>query len=108
LYDQILAELGAAVQEFQKKPKYLSRVIAAWSRKHPGVQLLLVIDQFEELLTRSQDDRKNSNQTKEQEGESTKQKEWQEFLEALQIAIADHPQTLRLALTLRSDFEPRF
>ena len=109
LYDQILAELGAVNQEFQKEPKYLSRVIAAWSRKHPRVQLLLVIDQFEELLTRGQDDRESRNQTKQQEDvHPGEQKEWQKFLEVLRSAIENHPQTLRLVLTLRSDFEPRF
>ena len=109
LYDRILAELDVVSQQLQQEPyEYFSRAIATWSQKHSGVRLFLVIDQFEELLTRSQDDRKSSNQTQEQEGESTEQKEWQEFLEVLRIAIADHPQTLRLLLTLRSDFEPRF
>lgn len=108
LYDRILAELDSVSQQLQQEPQYFSRAIATWSQKHSGVRLFLVIDQFEELLTRSQDDRKSSNQTQEQEGESTEQKEWQEFLEVLRIAIADHPQTLRLVLTLRSDFEPRF
>ncbi|MEP0924352.1 hypothetical protein [Leptolyngbya sp. ST-U4] len=109
LYDQILAELGAVNQKLREEPQYLSQLIATWEQKHPGVQLLLVIDQFEELLTRSQDDRESPNQTKQQEDiHPNEQKEWQKFLQVLRTAIENHPQTLRLVLTLRSDFEPRF
>ncbi len=108
LYDKILAELDSVSQNLQKEPQYFSDEIATWSQKHPGVRLLLVIDQFEELLTRSQDDHESHNQTEQQEGDRPSEREWQRFLEALRIAIVEHAQTLRLVLTLRSDFEPRF
>jgi WD40 repeat protein len=109
LYNQILAELGSVSESLQKNLQFLSQAISAWSQKHAGVRLLLVIDQFEELLTRSQDDRGSLNQSEVQaENRPDDQKEWQKFLEALRIAIKAHPQTLRLVLTLRSDFEPRF
>jgi len=117
LHDRILAEVDAVSHHLQQDPQSFSRAIAAWSQKHPGIQLVLVIDQFEELLTRSQDDRESPNQTEQQDGvhgvslkenRPTELKEWQKFLEVLRIAIKDHAQTLRVVLTLRSDFEPRF
>jgi WD40 repeat protein/energy-coupling factor transporter ATP-binding protein EcfA2 len=126
LHDRILAELEAVSHHLQQDPQYFSRAIATWSQHHPGVRLLLVIDQLEELLTRSQDDaaqrisdgnRQSPNPAAQQadvpgvslpEPRSTEQKEWQKFLAVLQIAIAEQSKTLRLVLTLRSDFEPRF
>lgn len=109
LYDRILAELDFISKNLQQEPQYFSRLIATWSQKYSGVRLLLVIDQFEELLTRSQDDPESANQIEQQDGNRpTEQKGWQQFLEVLRIAIADHSQTLHLLLTLRSDFEPQF
>ncbi|MEO0374661.1 MAG: caspase family protein [Cyanobacteria bacterium P01_A01_bin.17] len=52
--------------------------------------LVVVIDQFEELITRCGD------------------KERQQFLESLSIALQTYPQKLRLVITLRSDFESQF
>ncbi|NJN85645.1 MAG: hypothetical protein HC881_04165 [Leptolyngbyaceae cyanobacterium SL_7_1] len=52
--------------------------------------LLLIIDQAEELITLCQD-----------------RDERQEFLTMLVAAIDTHPTTLRVVLTLRSDFEPQ-
>jgi hypothetical protein len=117
LHDRILAELDAASQHLQQEPQTFSRTIATWNQKHPGVHLLLVIDQLEELLTRSQDDSakqipygngESPSQTEQNKDDATEQKEWQKFLEVLRIAIVEHASTLRLVLTLRSDFEPRF
>lgn len=120
LYEQILETLNAVSEKLQNDSKYFSHAIATWSQQHPGVKLLLVIDQFEELLTTSQDKREpvqsvepesakvvpqNENQPEQQ---SQKRKEWQTFLDVLRVAIAEQPQTLHLVLTLRSDFEPRF
>jgi WD40 repeat protein len=53
-------------------------------------KILLVIDQFEELITQC------------------KQEERQEFLNTLQTALAACPQQLRLVLTLRDDFKHDF
>ncbi|MBW4527747.1 MAG: caspase family protein [Phormidium tanganyikae FI6-MK23] len=65
--------------------------LAQWFEAHPQVNLLLVIDQFEELITLCRND-----------------KERQQFLELLATAITAHPDQLHLVLTLRSDFEPQF
>jgi WD40 repeat protein len=53
--------------------------------------MMLVIDQFEELITLCHDE-----------------EEREAFLNMLSQAIQDHPKILRIVLTLRSDFEPQF
>ena len=65
--------------------------LSLWFQEHPHTHLLVVVDQFEELITlcRDQQERKN-------------------FLDVLAEAIASHPTQLHLVLTLRSDFEPQF
>ncbi len=65
--------------------------LANWFKEHPQANLLLVVDQFEELITLCRNDQ-----------------ERQQFLEALAEAIATYPNQLHLVLTLRSDFEPQF
>ena len=66
--------------------------VGAWADREPGGRLLLlVIDQFEELITLCWD-----------AGER------EQFLQLLQRALAAHPERLRVVLTLRSDFEPQF
>ena len=62
-----------------------------WFTEHPQGKLLLVVDQFEELITLCQND-----------------SERQQFLAALAVAIATYPNQLHVVLTLRSDFEPQF
>lgn len=69
----------------------LTQYMATWSRKHPGMKLLLVIDQFEELITLCRDE-----------------KEREQFQDGLARAVTAYPKQLRLVLTLRSDFEPQF
>ncbi|PSR18880.1 hypothetical protein C8255_04990 [filamentous cyanobacterium CCP3] len=103
-------DLETVSRQLQQDPQYLSRAIAAWSQQQPGARLVMVIDQFEEVLTTGRgvgDTSPMEHHTAAQPAiaEAT---HGQRFLEALGIAIADHPQTLRLVLTLRSDFEPRF
>jgi WD40 repeat protein/tetratricopeptide (TPR) repeat protein len=65
--------------------------LANWFKEHPKANLLLIVDQFEELITLCRDDQ-----------------ERQQFLETLAGAIATYPHQLHLVLTLRSDFEPQF
>jgi len=76
------------------------KIVEEWSRNHPDIKLLLVIDQFEELITLSRDG--------EQDKKSNKQPEWQQFLKFLEEVIAANLEQLRIVVTLRSDFEPRF
>jgi len=65
--------------------------LSVWFEEHPQAHLLVVVDQFEELITLCRD-----------------QQERKFFLEMLAEAIATHPTQLHLVLTLRSDFEPQF
>jgi WD40 repeat protein len=75
----------------EEKVATLANHLADWSQQHPQTKMLLVIDQFEELMTLCKDDREREN-----------------FLTLLAEAVAKYPEQLRLVLTLRSDFEPQF
>lgn len=74
----------------KQAPRQFIDVIANWRQIPANTRLLLVIDQFEELIT------------------TCKQQEREQFLNFLGEALAAHSQQLYLVLTLRSDFEPRF
>ena len=65
--------------------------LAAWRNLHPNSKLLLVIDQFEEVVTLCRSDT-----------------EREMFLSGLARALKAFPDWLRMVLTLRSDFEPQF
>jgi WD40 repeat protein len=84
---------GASITQLDiaEKVASLSSHLEAWSQQHPDSKLLLVIDQFEELITLCKDEPERS-----------------QFLAVLAQAVAKYPQQLRLVLTLRSDFEPQF
>ena len=68
----------------------LEQTLSAWLQAHSDTQLLVVIDQFEELVTLSGS------------------KERLLFLEILANAIVKYDKQLHLVITLRSDFEPQF
>ena len=92
-------------QLLQNNQTHFSQTIAAWHElnQNQGKKLLLVIDQFEELITQSQISQIQQSQ------DSVEQKsEWQKFLDVLAVAIQAQAQHLRIVVTLRSDFEPRF
>jgi WD40 repeat protein len=84
---------GASITQLgiEEKVASLSSHLAAWSQQHPNQIMLLVIDQFEELITLCKDEQ-----------------EREQFLALLAEAVAKYPKQLRLVLTLRSDFEPQF
>jgi WD40 repeat protein/energy-coupling factor transporter ATP-binding protein EcfA2 len=85
----VLKELGIA-KNSQIDPQIFIEAIAVWSQTHPETKLLLVIDQFEELITFCRSDQKR-----------------QEFLVLLADLLKAHSNVLRLVVTLRSDFEPQ-
>ena len=70
--------------------KNLLARLANWSQLNPNSKLLLVIDQFEELVTISRNDT-----------------EREQFLSGLAEAASAFPEQLRLVLTLSNDFEPQ-
>ena len=79
----------------QPSPQTLDRTLSPevalrnWFGQNP-TSLLVVIDQFEELVTQCDD------------------RERQQFLETLAIALKTYPKQLRAVITLRSDFESQF
>ncbi|BAZ24148.1 WD-40 repeat-containing protein [Kalymmatonema gypsitolerans NIES-4073] len=87
-------------QRLQRNPNQFIEILTTWSQKNPDVKLLLVIDQFEELITLS---RKT-----EQVKQDNQPQEWQQFLQLLEVTLAAKLAQLRIIVTLRSDFEPRF
>ncbi|MBD2605956.1 caspase family protein [Scytonema hofmannii FACHB-248] len=107
LHSEINNILNQLTQELQKEePQYFTNVMARWSQENANTKLLLVIDQFEELITMSQDKRGSGEQSDSQEQNEHKERQW--FLSRLRITLVKYPQQLHIVLTLRSDFEPRF
>ncbi len=78
------------------------KIIKTWSEQRPGIKLLLVIDQFEELITLSSQSEENK------ENKQPNLTESQQFLELLEAILAAKEPQLSIVVTLRSDFEPRF
>jgi WD40 repeat protein len=72
-----------------------AQCLADWFKQHPQTHLLVVIDQFEELITLGN-------------GDEAKKQERQQFIQDLTAAIQAYPTQFHLVLTLRSDFEPQF
>jgi WD40 repeat protein/energy-coupling factor transporter ATP-binding protein EcfA2 len=89
-YQDCIIQIDTWSQEWRNNPEHLSHLIAQWGEQHPTYKLLLVIDQFEELTTLSQDDERKS------------------FLQVLKSIIQTSSQQLRVVATLRADFESRF
>ena len=113
-------DIQQASEALKTSPETLSILMEAWSQLHPEKQLLLVIDQFEELITLAPKPKKEPAQSRwntitrgrrfewqppTQDLETRPQ--WQVFTERLAQAIESCSQ-LRILVTLRSDFAPRF
>lgn len=84
-------DFSSRLAEFWTDPDALATRVGAWTVRVPAGRLLLVVDQFEELITRCRD-----------------ASDRDQFLRLLDRALAAHPDRFRVVLTLRSDFEPRF
>lgn len=89
LYTLLINHLPG-INALRKKDSTLTGLITQWSKKNPGQKLLLVIDQFEELVTLCRE---------EQDREA--------FLLELVNALESQRRILHIVLTLRSDFEPQ-
>jgi WD40 repeat protein len=85
--------LNQALAAFKPSSIELTPVqtLADWFEAHPKAHLLIVVDQFEEMITLCLDER-----------------ERKQFFDLLAGAIARYPKQFHLVLTLRSDFEPQF
>ena len=112
-------------KQLQNNSHQFISAIQTWSQQNPASRLLLVIDQFEELVTMAAKDKSGSKTVKQSwwqkltgklgrtkaEVESDISEEevekWTEFIKLLGEILEKCPQ-LSLIVTLRSDFEPRF
>ncbi|MDZ8026092.1 MAG: caspase family protein [Nostoc sp. DedQUE11] len=92
--------LNPLTMRLQSAANSLVEIVKAWSQKHPNIKLFLLIDQFEELITLGRKVQPNQ--------PSDALEEWQEFLQLLETTLAANLPQLRIIITLRSDFEPRF
>jgi hypothetical protein len=90
LYQTYISKIEQWSEEWQSEPTDICNLITEWTQNHPSHKLLLVIDQFEELITLSQEAERKS------------------FLASLQAILQALPKQLRVVVTLRADFEPRF
>ena len=76
--------------ELRRDPLALKKTIERWQTNNLDQKLLLVIDQFEELVTLCRSDA-----------------EREQFMRLLVETLTVYPDHFRLVLTLRSDFEPQ-
>jgi WD40 repeat protein len=72
------------------KPDTLANILNTWREANPDQKLLLVVDQFEELVTLCRNDQERLH-----------------FLALLETAVDVHSDCFKVVLTLRSDFEPQ-
>ena len=85
-----LAEAGLSTIEIDSQ-KTLAQSVATWSRHQSShTRLLIFIDQSEEIVSLCSD--KVQRQT---------------FIQTILSALDDHPDKLRVVLSMRSDFEPQ-
>ncbi|MEM9152019.1 MAG: hypothetical protein AAGB19_16405, partial [Cyanobacteria bacterium P01_F01_bin.3] len=86
-----LRQIEALSAELFETPDAAIDTVLSWKKANPHKQLLLIIDQFEEVITFCQ-----------------QEKVKQQFLELLQLAISEEDRLGSVVITLRSDFEPQF
>ncbi|KAB8334409.1 caspase [Scytonema tolypothrichoides VB-61278] len=76
--------------ELTSSEQALARIITDWSKTYPNTKLLLLIDQFEELITLCKRDMER------------------EQFQKLILNAAKYPQNIHVVITLRLDFEAQF
>jgi WD40 repeat protein len=101
LKEAVLDCLNPLSQRLQNPNEFI-KIVKTWSKQKPGISLLLVIDQFEELITLSSQDKE------EKQNKQPNLTESQQFLKLLEAILAANMPQLSIVVTLRSDFEPRF
>ena len=101
LQEAVLNCLNPLSQRLQDPNEFI-KIVKTWSEQRPGIRLLLVIDQFEELITLS------SHSEEDKQNKQANLTESQQFLKLLEATLAANLPQLSIVVTLRSDFEPRF
>jgi len=86
-----IRQIESLSAKLYNSPKAIVDSVLAWKKANPDKQLLLVIDQFEEVITLCQ-----------------QEKVKQQFLELLKLAVSTGERLGSIVITLRSDFEPQF
>ncbi|MGB3299191.1 MAG: caspase family protein, partial [Phormidesmis sp.] len=86
--NEALAKVHLPTVDRQNSQKTLTHSVTAWTQNHPQARLLIVIDQSEELITLCSDESDRQN-----------------FFQQILTAVDTHRHTLRIVLSLRSDFE---
>ena len=99
LRQRIQQSLQQYIDDLRNNSQKLIDIINNWTQTYPQTQLLLVIDQFEELITLTRQTDTETN--------SESKKTWESFLKLLAKTLNTCPQ-FHLVVTLRSDFETRF
>lgn len=89
--DEPLDALQTAIAELSGEGADIGTRVATWRDTHPIGKLVIVVDQFEELVTMT---RQSEDRTR--------------FLEILANLIKAEKDDVRVIITLRSDFEPQF
>ena len=85
------AKINSLSQRFHTDTEALASIVETWSKVHPQTKVLLVVDQFEELITQCHSD-----------------VEKDQFQCLIQTAISAHSNQLHVVITLRLDFEAQF
>lgn len=91
LYSLDNAISTSEIMSLKDSPSALAEWVAAWRARHGSKRLLIIVDQFEELVTMCRDD-----------------EERRRFQQLILEALNAHSATLRVVVTVRSDFEPQF
>jgi WD40 repeat protein len=101
LKEAVLDSLNPLSQRLQNPNEFI-KIVKTWSQQRRGIRLLLVIDQFEELITLSSESKEDK------QNKQSNLTESQQFLKLLLAILAANLPQLSIVVTLRSDFEPRF
>jgi len=108
--EEFTQEIGSSLDEItsnlQNNPQALREIVQAWHQNAVGEKILLVIDQFEELITLAPE--ASGMNEADTAIPFPHQSSKLPFLSLLQEAVTHCTDSLRIVVTLRSDFEPRF
>jgi hypothetical protein len=89
-YHTCVNQLQTWSQNWKSDRQQFSHFVRDWCLSNSSWRLLLVVDQFEELVTQCDKDVREA------------------FLDLLGDVLKDCPEQLKVVATLRADFEPRF
>lgn len=89
-YQSCISQIEEWSQDWKSDRQQFSNFARGWCQSNSSWRLLLVVDQFEELITQCDKDIREA------------------FLDLLSDVLKVCPEQLHIVATLRADFEPRF